>query len=240
MGTAPSAEFNAKNGVWKNGVLRAAPIVLGYIPVGFAFGVLSQKAGISLANALMMSLLVYAGSAQLIAAGLFGAGVPTASIIATTFVVNLRHLLMSAALSPYLKKWRKRDLAAFSFQLTDETFAVHSAQFAKAVPGKQEVFATNITAQSAWVLGTWLGVEAGELIADIRPLALDYALPAMFIALLILQLKDRLQLLVAVFAGLLSVFMLKAGMDRWYVIAATVTGATIGAGVEQWIKKRYS
>lgn len=225
---------------WVSGVLRATPIVLGYIPVGFAFGVLSQKAGISLVNSLFMSLLVYAGSAQLIAAGLFAAGAPAFSIIATTFIVNLRHMLMAAALSPYLKKWRRKELAAFSYQLTDETFAVHSAQFVKEVPGKAEVYATNITAQMSWVVGTWLGVAAGQLITDVKPLALDYALPAMFVALLILQLKDRIQLVVAILTGLLAVEMYRLGIDQWYVITATVVGATIGTGVELWIKRRSS
>lgn len=240
MSTIPSAKTVARRRAWINGVMRAAPIVLGYIPVGFAFGVLSQKAGISLINSLLMSFLVYAGSAQLIAAGLVAAGTSGASIIITTFVVNLRHLLMSAALSPYLKKWRKKDLAAFAFELTDETFAVHSAQFAAEVPAKAEVFATNITAQASWLFGTWLGVATGQLITDVKPLGLDYALPAMFIALLILQLKDRIQVLIAVLTGVLSIVLLKAGMNQWNVIAATVIGATVGVLIEQWIKKRFS
>ncbi len=91
---------------WVRGVARAMPIVMGYIPIGFAYGVLAQQAGLSLFNTLAMSALVYAGSAQLIAAGLFAAAAPALSIVATTFVVNLRHMLFSAALSPYLRGWR--------------------------------------------------------------------------------------------------------------------------------------
>ncbi|GAX88825.1 AzlC family ABC transporter permease [Effusibacillus lacus] len=241
METVHSTQTKSGRKAWIEGVARALPVVLGYIPVGFAFGVLSQKAGISLWNALLMSFLVYAGSAQLIAAGLIGAGTPALSIVLTTFVVNLRHLLMSAALSPYLKKWRKRELAVFSYQLTDETFALHSVQFAKGMPGKPEVFAVNITSQASWVFGTWLGVTAGQLITDVKPLALDYALPAMFIALLLLQLRDRLQIYVALLTGLLAVGMLLLGFDRWNVIIATVLGATIGTVVElRWNRKRFS
>ena len=103
--------------------------MLGYVPVGFAYGVLARKAGISGINTVLMSLLVYAGSAQLIAVGLFAASTSALSIIITTFVVNLRHLLMASAIAPYLKRWRKYELAAFAYELTDETFAVHSAQF---------------------------------------------------------------------------------------------------------------
>ena len=74
---------------WLRGVVLAAPIVMGYIPIGFAYGVLAQQAGLSTRNTVLMSLLVYAGSAQLIALGLFAAGLPALSIILTTFVVNV-------------------------------------------------------------------------------------------------------------------------------------------------------
>ena len=225
---------------WLRGVMRAGPIVLGYIPIGLTFGVLAQKAGLSNVNALAMSLLVYAGSSQLIAVGLFTANASIPSIILTTFVVNLRHLLLSAALTPHLKRWRKSELAAFAYQLTDETFAVHSAQFSSGAPSKSEVFATNLTAQAGWVTGTWLGVTLGHLITDIQPFGLDYVLPAMFIALLILQIKDHVQVGVALLTGVLSVGLLVSGLGRWHVIVATVLGATAGAITEQWTKQPSS
>jgi 4-azaleucine resistance transporter AzlC len=222
------------------GANQALPIVLGYVPIGIAYGILAQKAGISPANTLLMSVIVFAGSSQLIAVGLFAAGVPPLSIILTTFVVNLRHMLMSAAVAPYLKRWRKVELAAFAYEMTDETFAVHSARFASYGPNKAEVFTTNIIAQSAWVLGTWLGIMVGGLIRDPKPLALDYALPAMFIALLVMQIKDRVQIAVALLTGILAVGLLLAGVNQWNVMLATLVGATLGVGIEKWIKKSSS
>jgi 4-azaleucine resistance transporter AzlC len=220
------------------GVSRALPIVLGYVPIGLAYGVLAQKAGLSALNTLLMSLIVYAGSAQLIAVGLFARGAPPLSIVLTTFVVNLRHLLFSAAVAPFLKRWRKIDLAVFAYELTDETFAVHSAQFAsEGVPGRAEVLVTNVTAQVSWVFGTALGILVGRVIADVKPLGLDYALPAMFIALLVLQIKKRVQIAVALLAGAVSVGLLLAGLDQWNVIVATVIVATVGVVLEQWNKK---
>lgn len=222
--------------IW-TGLSQATPIALGYIPIGFAYGVLASKAGVSAPNTLLMSLIVFAGSAQLIAVGLLEAGAPALSIILTTFVVNLRHLLMSAALSPHLKHWRKPELAAFGFELTDETFALHSLRFAASPAGKLDTFVINGVAQGAWVLGSWLGIVAGQLINDVRPLALDYALPAMFIALLVMQLKNRIYLGVAILAGALSVGLQQIGFDQWNVIAATLAAATVGVWVETWIKK---
>ncbi len=225
---------------WINGVVRTLSVMLGYVAIGFAFGVLSQKSGLAWFNTLALSIIVYAGSAQLIAVGLFAAGVAPVSIVVTTFIVNLRHLLLSAALSPYLRGWRKRELAFFAYELTDESFAVHAAQFVTGAWSKAEAFATNITAQVSWVAGTVLGIIAGGLIGDVRPLALDYALPALFIALLVLQITDRLQIAVAVLSGLLALTLVLAGVDQWNVIIATLVSATGGVGVEQWIKRRSS
>ena len=217
---------------WLHGVTLAAPIVMGYIPIGFAYGVLAQQAGLSTRNTLLMSLIVYAGSSQLIAVGLFAAGTPALSVILTTFVVNLRHMLMSAALAPYLKSWRKTELATFAYELTDESFALHVTRFAAEMPPKAETFAINATAQLSWIFGSWLGTVAGQLITDVRPLALDYALPAMFIALLVMQIKDHVQIIVAVVTGLLAVGLTLAGLGHWTVILATLAGATLGVVLE--------
>ena len=237
-GKSSTAGFTGQK--WVEGVFQASPIVMGYIPVGFAFGVLAQKSGISLLNTLLMSLLVYAGSSQFIAVGLIATGVPAISVIMTTFIVNLRHLIMASALAPYLQYWRKPELAVFAYQLTDETFAIHSTYFSAGGSIKAEVFATNMTAQTSWVLGTWLGAVAGQRINDVRPLALDYALPALFIALLALQIKDRLQIVIAILTGALAVGLLQAGMEQWNIIVATVIGATAGVIIEQWNKRPSS
>jgi 4-azaleucine resistance transporter AzlC len=220
------------------GLSRAVPIVVGYVPVGLAYGVLAQKAGLSPFNTMLMSLIVYAGASQFIAVGLFASGAPAWSVIITTLVVNLRHMLMSAALSPYLKRWRSTELAAFAFQITDETFATHSQDLSPGTLRKIKAFAIHVTAQASWVLGTWLGLVTGQRITDVRPLALDYALPSMFVALLILQIRDRIQALVALLAGMMAVGLLLAGVEHWGVIAATLVGATVGVGVERWNKMR--
>lgn len=216
---------------------QTLPIILGYVPVGFAYGVLAQKSGLSGLNTVLMSVLVFAGSAQLIAVGLFATAAAPLAIVATTFIVNLRHVLMSAALAPYLRGWGKTRLALFAAEMTDETFALHVGRFAQGKTDPAEIFGINIIAQSAWVGGTILGLAASTLITDIRPIGLDYALPAMFIALLLGQLKSRLHFLVAVVSGVLSAALLLAGLSQAHVLVATIVGATLGLGVQQWIKK---
>lgn len=216
---------------------KVLPVALGYIPIGFAYGVLALKAGPSPANTLWMSIIVFAGSSQLIAVGLLSMGTSPISLILTTFIVNLRHLLMSASLSPFLRNWKKIELAGFAFELTDETFALHSMRFNSGQAGKTETFLINLMAQFSWVFGSWLGITAGQMVDDVRLFALDYALPAMFIALLVMQIKDRAKLLVAIMGGVLSVALLIMGINQWNVILATILAATLGVFGKQWIKR---
>jgi 4-azaleucine resistance transporter AzlC len=223
-----------------HGVSRALPIALGYVPIGFAFGVLAQKAGISTANTLLLSLMVYAGSAQLVAVGLIAAGAAAWSIVVTTLIINLRHILFSAALAPYLRGWRKTQIAIFTFELTDESFALHSSRFPQGMIDRVETYSLNLTAQLSWIAGTFFGITAGQAIQDVRPFALDYALPAMFVALLVVQLKDRVQVSVALLSGILSVLLFISGVNQWNVIAATLLAATLGVAVETWTKKPSS
>lgn len=218
----------------------ALPVVLGYLPIGFAYGVLAINGGLNWLETLTMSVIVYAGSAQLMAVSLFEAGINPFSIIATTFIVNLRHLLMSASLAPHMQQWSKGQVAAFCAELTDETFGVHSLRFERGETSAPLTLAINLTCQLAWVSGTLLGALAGGLIRDVRPFALDYALPAMFIALLVLQIKSRTHLWVALFGGLLSMGLWLGGVTQWNVIIATILAATFGAGVETWTRQPSS
>ena len=219
---------------WARGIVSAGPIVLGYVPVGFAYGVLAQKTGLSLVQTMLISIFVYAGASQFIAVGLMAAHVPAFSIILTTLIVNLRHTIMASAIAPYLRGWRKRELAAFAYELTDETFAVHITRFAVGNPPKAEIFALNLTAQSAWVAGSLIGALTGQLIPDVRPYGLDYALTALFIALLVLQIKHWRHVSVAFLTGLLAVGLRLKGFDHWSILLAALVGATFGVILEQW------
>jgi 4-azaleucine resistance transporter AzlC len=222
------------NAYWWTGARSALPIVFGYIPIGFAFGVLAVKAGIGLLPTLMMSVFVFAGSAQLIAVGLIGAGADLASIAVTTLVVNLRHLLMSAALAPHLRHLSRGEAAWFGFELTDETFAVHSSELAKGGSSRSHLFALNGTAHLGWLAGTVLGALLGVSMLQSGQWGLDFALPAMFIALLVLQCKSQRHVLVAAAAAFISVALAVNLESRWNVILATLIAGILGVCLEKW------
>jgi len=212
------------------------PVVLGYLPLGFAFGVLARGAGLSVTHVLVMSLLVYAGSAQFISVGLLAAGVGGWSIVITTFLVNLRHLLMSASLVPYLKHIPVPRLAALSYELTDESYAVAMGHFSKHEPEEKFLWGLFPACQLGWILSTMLGAWVGNLIPHPEAFGLDYALAAMFICLLVFQLKDKVTYLTALLAGTLGLGIYIWMPGRWNIIIATILAATVGVGVEQWKK----
>jgi 4-azaleucine resistance transporter AzlC len=107
----------AINPTFSKGVVAAWPICLGYAPIGLAFGVLAEKAGLSPLEIGLMSVIVFAGSSQFIAVSMLAAGASALSIVATAFVVNLRHFLMSSALAVYLKNSDRKKLTFFPTEL---------------------------------------------------------------------------------------------------------------------------
>lgn len=246
MTTMKSSNFKAndllpreKNGVYlkreiRKGLLKGTPIVMGYLPIGFAFGILAASAGLSIFQSTMMSIMVFAGSAQLIAISLLEAQADLVTLTVTTFLINLRHLLMSAALAPGLGHLSRLEQALFSYQLTDETFAAHSMDLAeKKKLTRPSIFITNMLAHVSWVSSTILGAWAGSLFTDLKAWGLDYALPAMFIALLVLKLSSSLKIAIAVFSLLFSTLLCWAIGGHWYIIITTVAAATLGTLLEK-------
>lgn len=217
------------------GVRAATPVLLGYMPIGFAFGILARGAGLSVAEIGLMSLLVYAGASQFIGASLIAAGTAAPVIISATFLVNLRHLLMSTALVPALRQNPAWQNSLLAYGITDETFALNTAllQGRPANPGF--VAGLHVAAQSTWVLASVLGALAGQMAGNttvIERLGLDFALPAMFVGLLVPNLvgderRPRLGAAVVAAGTAVAVAVLFPGTS-WAIIVATVVAATVG------------
>ena len=221
---------------FSDGVRAAVPVVLGYVPIGFAFGVLARTAGLTVAEIGLMSIIVYAGSAQFIGAGMFAAGAAAPAIISTTFLVNLRHLLMSTALAPSFRETSAWENALLAYGITDETFAVSSSvlQGRPASPGY--IAGLHVTSQSSWVLASVAGALAGQMVGNTQRLGLDFALTAMFIGLLMPHFRGAghaARIMAGVVAGIVAVVAAAfLGLSSWAIIAATLVAATVGVMVE--------
>lgn len=221
------------------GAQKAFSIVLGYLPLGFAYGALASLAGLELSLIAAMSLLVFAGSAQFIAVNMLAAGSGGLAVIATVFLVNLRHLLMSASLSPHLKTYPRRVLPLLAFWLTDENYAMACGEFKKNERSCLFMLGLFGTAYAGWVLGGMLGGVFGRYFSSQdAALTMGYALYAMFIFLIIIQATEKRLLLAGAASGLLAVIFYLYIPGSWYIILATACTATLGVIAEKW--RRFS
>lgn len=218
--------------ILREGLIAGWPICLGYIPLGLALGVLAQKAGLWPLDVGLMSLLVFAGSAQFIALSMLVSGAGPLSIIIMTFVVNLRHLLFSAALAPHLREVRKSLLPLFAYGVTDESFAINMHRFRCQEWGWQQALTVNTIANLTWIASTMIGCYAGEFIPS-GAFGIDYALTSMFICLLIFQIQNLLHIFAAVISGVLAVLLSLGMSSGLYVVMASVIAATVCLFLQQ-------
>ncbi len=249
MGTATAAGNNqpdwtgdmatpastSRTTIFTEGLSAGWPICLGYVPIGMAFGVLAQKAGLTPLQIGLMSVIVFAGSSQFIAVSMLTAGASAPAIVATTFMVNLRHILMSSALAVYLQAAHRGLLALFAYGVTDESFAVNLPRFRSQRWGLPRALVVNHTANLTWLVSTVTGGVGGRFIPE-GALGIDYALIAMFICLLIYQVRRRIHLLTAVIAGLGATGLALLTPGNSYIAIASMAAATAGVVIQRQLK----
>ena len=221
---SPQAEFLA-------GGRDTIPLIIGAIPFGIIFGTLALNSGLSYIGVMAMSAVVFAGSAQFIAAGLLAAGTVWPVIVLTTFVVNLRHALYSATLAPHAKHLPARWQVPLAFWLTDETFAVVVQRYSQAddSPHKHWYYlGSAIFMYTNWQICTFVGLTLGQLVPDATSWGLDFAMIVTFIGMVIPYLKSRPMIVTVVVAGGVAVAAHSLPHKLGLIVAAI---AGIGAGI---------
>jgi 4-azaleucine resistance transporter AzlC len=209
------------------GIRMAWPICLAYFPVGMAFGVLAQKAGLNVYQTGAMSIIVFAGSSQFIGVSMLSSGASIMAIAAATFIVNLRHILMSSSLAPHLRQSSVPFLFLFAYGVTDESFAVNSMRFREGEWDRWKALTVNHAANLAWVISSIAGAVSGQFI-PMGFLGIDYAMIAMFLGLLVFQLRGRIHFITAILSGMLSVILSLVLPGNGHVIVASLVAATCG------------
>ncbi|NOK57412.1 MAG: AzlC family ABC transporter permease [Chloroflexi bacterium AL-W] len=214
---------------FRAGFVATLPLWLGAAPFGIIYAVTAIAAGLTPAQTLGMSLLVFAGAAQFTAAGMFGGGIAPCTIITTALILNTRHILLAASLVPFLRPVKLWGKALLAFQLTDETYAVGIQQFleGKGSPGFQ--FGANISLYCIWQLSTVVGIFLGRFVPDPAAYGLDLVFPLTFMALLVPLLRDRTSVCVAVIAGGLTIVGILLLPGSWYILLAGIVASGLGA-----------
>ncbi len=187
------------------GVRGVLPLLVGVMPFGFIFGVVSLATGLPWWATLGLSAVVFAGSAQFLAILLLSAGTAYPLIVLTTLVLNLRHALYGASVAEYLRRLNERWRALLAFMMTDESFAVAITHYREqADPGDKHwyFFGASLGLYVVWVATSMVGYVVGNAFGDPTALGLDFTLPVVFIAILVPQLKTRAGVVAAIVAGI--------------------------------------
>jgi 4-azaleucine resistance transporter AzlC len=207
------------------------PLWLGAAPFGLAYAVTALAAGLTPAQTLAMSLLVFSGAAQFTAAGLFATAAAPLTIVVTTLVVNARHLLLAASLAPYVRHAPAWKRALLAFHLTDESYAIGMRAFLDGTGSTAYQFGANLSMYVIWPASTVAGLLLGTLIPDPAAYGLNLVFPLTFIGLLVPLLRDRVSVGVALLAGALTLGGALLLPGHWYILIAGVVASGVGAWV---------
>lgn len=217
-------------------VIDTLPTAFGYLGIATAFGVIAHATGFSTITIVLMSVIIYAGSAQFTTVSMLAAGNPIASIIFATFMVNSRVILMSTTVAPYFKKDRVGKGILIGTFLTDESYALamNKLNYTNGKMNFSWFNTVNFISYSTWVIATMIGALLGNLIGDPKKLGLDFAIVAMFIGLLYLQvsndkaLNKLLQVIVVLLTLVLTYIFTIILPASLVIIAVTLIGCTLG------------
>jgi branched chain amino acid efflux pump len=218
------------------GAQRTLPIVPSAWAFGIVVGVLARQAGLSFIEAVLMSGLVFAGAAQFIALGLWATPLPALSIVVTTLIVNLRHLMMGAALRPWFSSLPAPKAYGSVFFMTDETWALMMREHAAGMRDAAFMVGSGLVLFVSWVGATATGMLIGATLqeAELAAWGLDFVFTAVFLALLVGLWKGRSDILPwAAAAGVaLATYLLLPGTN-WYILAGGLAGSIAGAWWER-------
>ncbi|MEA1974254.1 MAG: AzlC family ABC transporter permease [Bacillota bacterium] len=214
----------------KKGFTDAIPVMLGYFPIAITFGILAKTSGVDVFNGVFMSIFIYAGASQFMAVSMINSQIGLLSIIFATFLMNFRHLVMSASMKMKLTKIDKKYYPIIGFLLTDETFSVLSMK--KDLKSYKYLLSFQVFCYFSWILGTLTGYLTGMFIPVIIVSSLGIALYALFIALIIPSWKKHNKAIVlSVSAGILNLLIQKFNLlnPSFSFIVSVILISIIGA-----------
>jgi 4-azaleucine resistance transporter AzlC len=221
----PSSHFWA-------GVRAEFPLLVGVFPFGMIYGALALNAGIPILTAQAMSSVVFAGSSQFAVAHLVHDSTPALVIVLTIAVINLRHMLYSASLAPYMHDLSMRWKILLSYLMTDEAYAVAILNYERAGAAALAhwyFFGAGLSLWFTWQASTALGLWLGASLPSEWPL--DFALPLTFIAMVVPALKNRPAVAASLSAGLVALLAYSLPYKLGLILAA-LTGIVVGTVLE--------
>jgi predicted branched-subunit amino acid permease len=206
------------------GFVAMAPLWVGAIPVGVAYGLAARQVGLSAVETIVMSLTVFSAAAQLSAVSLIGDGAPLVVLVATAMALNLQLLLIGLAVGRQTRQpWRLRAVPAYL--LTDGAYGVVVARGRLTLSG---LAGAGVSMFVAWNAGTGIGAVAGDVVPDLRRLGVDFVAPLMFLVVLVPLLRGRAALVTALVAGVVALALVQLVPAGAVVLGAGLAGCVAG------------
>ncbi len=212
------------------GMRTSIPVMIGFIPFGLLLGRQAVQQGVSVFSVPLMTGLNYGGGSEFAAVNLWANPLPVVLIIGVTLLINCRHVLMGAALAPWLKEVPRRKALLWLFLMCDETWALSLSD-----TQKRQKFSVGYYFGIGWCLyGTWvgstfLGAYLGAKIGDLTRYGFDMAFPAVFLVILRGMWKDHRMSIPWIVSLLVGVVVYRLYPGAWCVPAGTVAGALTAA-----------
>lgn len=205
------------NGFWR-GSRAILPIIPGIIAFAVAFGVVGVQKGLSVLECMLLSSVVFAGASQFVALDMWGPHLPVVALVLTTFVVNMRHILMGATISPLFKNVSSPLKYISAYFLVDEAWALTLSDYTRGGRDATFLLGAGATLFFFWNISTVAGAGLGQGIGDPAALGLDFAFCAIFLAILTDMYKGSTDLLPWGAAALTAVLGEAWLPGKWYII----------------------
>lgn len=209
-------------------IVDTVPLGVSVTPWGILFGSLAIQTGLSMWQSQLLSLLVFAGAAQMSGVAIMGAGGSLSSLLNSTFMISSRHLLYSATYKDHIRDLPFIKRVVFAFFLTDEMFAIAHADQEKT--GKFDygyALTSGVAFYVIWNMTTFIGIVAAKSVEGIDELGLDFAIAATFIAMTVPRIRGLAMLIAVVISGALAVALELSHINNALMIAGLV-GMAVG------------
>jgi 4-azaleucine resistance transporter AzlC len=226
----PEEQATPRSVFWE-GFWQSIPLMLGNIPFGLVAGIAGAKAGLNPLEVTLMSAVVYAGAAQLVALQMIGSGTGMPFVLLASLVVNLRYLMYSSAIAKPLEMfsgWRK---ALAAFLMVDQNFAMTMARYGSLGPRLSPWYylGAGTPIWLNWIVFSLIGALVGARLPE--SWGLEFAVPLCFLVLLVPTLKDRPSIAAAIVGGLVATVL--AGLPYR---SGLFIGAILGIATGVWLE----
>jgi predicted branched-subunit amino acid permease len=229
----PSPRDASRRDSVRAGARSVAPMLIGIIPFGLVAGAAPVSEGLGGGVAAGLSLIVFAGASQLAAVEMLADGSSTIAVALVIWTINLRMLLYSASLAPVFSRLSLPSRLGAAYYLTDQSYAVTITKFPKPTENRRELsyyLGAAVLLWAAWQISTWVGVAVGAALPDSVPLT--FAVPLVFLVLLVPVVRDRPSIAAAVFGGVGAVVAVQLGAENVSVMIGGAVGIIAGVLVD--------